>query len=357
MSKEKVLIIEDDLIMGKTIQNVLESNQFDAFLATNGATGIQKAFEINPDLILCDLVMKPIDGFQVFHILKGNSHTELIPFIFLSSKSEISDIRLGLEMGADDYIIKPFNNYDLIKSVEIRIGKYKRLLERGRSEFNTLINLSPNGIFLFDGHNILKSNRSFKQMLELDEEYSHEVTLKTILTDESYDKIKSSLVRCKNGIQNRFQEEVSVKTRYGTEKRFSLFVAPIKKSPFNVLLMSILVPVKQNNINGEMSFRSNRLKDVLSKDNIKVTDELIKKIDAVSSFDMPGSNGYVHFSKRENEVLKLSSMGFPIKVIADKLNISSRTVEKHRANLMKKTGLSNIVEVIVFSLRNKLIEI
>ena len=109
--KKTILVIEDDHHLSKAITNLLKlQGIYDAYAAENGSIGIQKAFELVPDLILCDIGMSDIDGYQVFKILKESSITSMIPFIFLTGRSELDDIRLGLQLGADDYIVKPFQN-------------------------------------------------------------------------------------------------------------------------------------------------------------------------------------------------------------------------------------------------------
>ena len=123
----KILVIEDDQRFSKTIRNVLSQHGFDVCCTNNGAAGIQKAFEYNPDLILCDIKMDPIDGYQVYNVLKESSLIDRIPFMFLTGHSELEEIRFGLDLGVDDYFVKPFNNNDLIKSIEKRLAKFKKL--------------------------------------------------------------------------------------------------------------------------------------------------------------------------------------------------------------------------------------
>ena len=110
--QKKILIIEDDRKLGITLQNVLMFHKFDVSYADNGATGVQKAFEYNPDLILCDINMDLLDGYQVYKVLEESSILNKTPFIFLTGSSDLDDIRYGLSLGADDYIVKPFNNSD-----------------------------------------------------------------------------------------------------------------------------------------------------------------------------------------------------------------------------------------------------
>ncbi|HAH56519.1 MAG TPA: hypothetical protein DCL86_00065, partial [Bacteroidales bacterium] len=127
MSKEeigiKVLLIEDDHSLAITISNLLRVKGYLVTHANDGAAGIQKAFEIMPDLILCDISMNEINGYDVFNVLKESPVTSMIPFVFLTAKSELKDIRFGMQLGADDYIVKPFEYDELLTSIETRLRK------------------------------------------------------------------------------------------------------------------------------------------------------------------------------------------------------------------------------------------
>jgi len=95
--QKKILIIEDDQRLGFTIQNVLAFHKYDVCYANNGAAGIQKAFEYNPDLILCDINMDPLDGYQVYKVLEESSILNRIPFVFLTGSSDLEEatFRIG----------------------------------------------------------------------------------------------------------------------------------------------------------------------------------------------------------------------------------------------------------------------
>jgi len=123
----KILIIEDNRSVRENLIDLLETNNFKVFSASNGSEGINLAAEINPDLILCDIMMPGIDGYEVKSELLEDEHSSLIPFVYLTAKSEISDIRKGMILGADDYITKPFDNKDLIASINARLNKSEKI--------------------------------------------------------------------------------------------------------------------------------------------------------------------------------------------------------------------------------------
>lgn len=120
---KRILVIEDDLFIRENIYEVLELSGYNVFTASNGKEGLDLAFELTPDLIVCDIMMPLADGFEVKERLSLNPSTKNIPFIFLSAKTETKELSMGITLGADDYITKPFEIKDLLKSIKIRFNK------------------------------------------------------------------------------------------------------------------------------------------------------------------------------------------------------------------------------------------
>lgn len=118
-----ILLIEDNAEMAENISCILELARYDVTHALNGKVGVDLAQQNHPDLILCDIMMPELDGYGVVHILNSNPETANIPFIFLTAKADKSDFRTGMNLGADDYITKPFDGVDLLKVVEMRLKK------------------------------------------------------------------------------------------------------------------------------------------------------------------------------------------------------------------------------------------
>lgn len=123
----KILLIEDNAEMAENISSILQLAQYDVVHAPNGKVGVNLAQQIHPDLILCDIMMPELDGYGVVHILNKDPDTANVPFIFLTSKADKNDFRIGMNMGADDYITKPFDGVDLLKVVEMRLKKSELL--------------------------------------------------------------------------------------------------------------------------------------------------------------------------------------------------------------------------------------
>jgi len=122
MSK-KVLIIEDNNDIRENIVEILELAGYTVFAANNGKTGVDLAIKNIPDIVLCDIMMPELDGYGVLYMLNKYPETSAIPFIFLTAKAERVDLRKGMEMGADDYLTKPFDDMELLNSIESRLKK------------------------------------------------------------------------------------------------------------------------------------------------------------------------------------------------------------------------------------------
>lgn len=118
-----ILLIEDNAEMAENISSILQLAKYNVVHAPNGKIGVDLAQQNHPDLIICDVMMPELDGYGVLHILNSDPDTASIPFIFLTAKADRSDFRTGMNLGADDYITKPFDGVDLLKVVEMRLKK------------------------------------------------------------------------------------------------------------------------------------------------------------------------------------------------------------------------------------------
>ena len=120
---KKVLLIEDDTALRENIAELLELFNYNVITASNGKIGVSLAIKHLPDIIVCDIMMPELDGYSVLEALSKNENTRFIPLIFLSAKTERQDIRKGMDLGADDYITKPFEEDELISAIESRLAK------------------------------------------------------------------------------------------------------------------------------------------------------------------------------------------------------------------------------------------
>ncbi len=118
-----LLLIEDNNEIRENTAEILELAGYKVNAAENGKMGVEMALQRKPDLIICDIMMPVLDGYGVLHLLNKNPELKGIPFIFLTAKAERSDFRRGMEMGADDYITKPFSDIELLNAIDSRLKK------------------------------------------------------------------------------------------------------------------------------------------------------------------------------------------------------------------------------------------
>jgi len=142
---KKILIVEDEESIRNNLKTILELSDIEGETADNGLNGLSMALEIRPDLIISDVLMPQMDGFQMARKLRKVQAFANVPVIFLTAKVERSDCRQGMEMGAEDYITKPFKAAEVLKAVQVQLQKVEqkdaRMRERllafmGDSEIN-----------------------------------------------------------------------------------------------------------------------------------------------------------------------------------------------------------------------------
>ena len=155
---KKILLIEDNKDMRENTAEILELANYNVSTAKNGKEGVELAQKEKPDLIICDIMMPVLDGYGVLHLLSKNNETAGIPFIFLTAKAERSELRKGMEMGADDYLTKPFDDIELLNAIESRLKKTELL----KTEFSKNI----------EGFNeFIENAKEFEDLKKLSEKY------------------------------------------------------------------------------------------------------------------------------------------------------------------------------------------
>ncbi len=153
---KSILIIEDNEDIRENVAEILTLSDYKVMTAANGKEGIETAQKHHPDLIICDIMMPGVDGYGVLHVLHKTPETQNIPFIFLTSKSERSDFRAAMELGADDYITKPFAGNELLNAIETRFRKLDILKK----------NLSSDIAGLNELRQTLDNKKSIEQLAE-----------------------------------------------------------------------------------------------------------------------------------------------------------------------------------------------
>lgn len=131
---KKILVIEDEKSVLNNIVEILESGGFKATGAKSGSLGVRLAKEQAPHLILCDIMMPEVDGYSVLNTLKRETLTAVIPFMFITAKTDQADVRHGMNLGIDDYITKPFRRMELLDAIAIRLQRQTLVTQQYNSE-------------------------------------------------------------------------------------------------------------------------------------------------------------------------------------------------------------------------------
>lgn len=212
----KILVIDDDADIRECVVEIIENAGFKVFSAPDGDSGIKVAENISPDLILCDIAMPNLDGIEVIKRIMSDSRMNNIPFIFLTAKAELKDIREGMQLGADDYITKPFKASDLIKSIKSRLNrintfKTKKLEKLQRFSYDQKVFLSEEkmprfirisdivaitadydytNVFLRDGTKVYQRRLLKEWNVLLPENHFFRIHRSTIINLESIEKVE-----------------------------------------------------------------------------------------------------------------------------------------------------------------------
>lgn len=311
----KVLLIQSDKQLLDKTTSFLTDNSYDVIVTTEGTVGIQKALEFLPDIILCDSEVPGLNGYEIFNTLLQINSTAIIPFVFLLNKANNEDVRAAMNLGADDYLEIPFKNNDLLKLIEIRLEKQEKIMGLADEKFNTLMEHSSDGVFIYQDEKLSYVNKKFCDLMSYSKRELIGMNLVNIIYKDDIHLVIDKISRLQKGIHKDFQTEFRAITGDQKIKNFFLSGNGI-------------------NVNGKKSIVGT----------IKLQGETEKK-----GFTPKESD--IKITERELEVLKLICLGYSNSEIAKELNISDRTVEGHRANLLNKTGCRNTASLAIFAVK------
>lgn len=134
----KILVIEDEAGIRDSIIDILSAEDFIVDSATNGEEGLRQIYEFQPDVVICDVMMPVLDGFGVLQQVRQNPNLATLPFVFLTAKAERNDFRSGMELGADDYLTKPFTHDDLLGMIRTRLEAQSAVKEKTQQQLSAL---------------------------------------------------------------------------------------------------------------------------------------------------------------------------------------------------------------------------
>lgn len=241
--ERKILVIEDDHTVRTNIKLLLEEEGYKVFCAATGEEGITLALEILPCLIICDVMMPGIDGYEVLRRLSVPKETTSIPFIFLTAKVEREDLRLGMQLGADDYIFKPFKADDLLKAVSIRLKKCELIKEELLKNSKTVADSETDKIRLTENERLFLVLNGTPQFIKICE-------IKFIKAEDQYTNVhmtdsRSLLIRKSLSIwENLLPESAFLRIHRTTIVNMNLIVKVEKwfSNSFHVYLQGVEEP-------------------------------------------------------------------------------------------------------------------
>lgn len=191
MQKSTILIVDDELFMSKTLEGLLSSPDHALATASNGEEALAKATELTPDLILLDVMMPIMDGFEVCRRLRGDPVLADVPVIMVTALDDRESRLRGIEVGADDFISKPLDPVELQARVRTitKLNRYRRLMME-RAKFERITQLAPDGIIIVDTENVIRfANPALLKMLGANSE--EEVLDKNMLSFVAPEQIEN----------------------------------------------------------------------------------------------------------------------------------------------------------------------
>lgn len=323
---KKILIIEDDAVLRENTAEFLEGENFEVFVTEDGLGGIQQTLKHFPNLILCDISMPNMNGFDFYKTIKQIKSTSTIPLVFFSARTENEDIRAGMQLGADDYIIKPFDFYELLKVIKTRLAKYDIIEQFNDEKFHALADHPKLGFYIYQNGKFIFYNEALANIFGYSYDDFYATNFVDLLEDKYCDKTK---------ILNDFDS--CLKDSKGS---ISLQFEAVHKT-----LNSVYVELYGTVI----IYKGNP--SLVGNINPLVNKKVVPKI-GMGTEEIPTA-----FTNRELEVLKLICKGKSTLETSEILFLGQRTIETYRANLLEKTDCKNIAELIMYAIRNKLITI
>jgi PAS domain S-box-containing protein len=321
---KKILIIEDDTVLRENTAEFIKGQNFEVFIAEDGLVGVQQTLKHLPDLILCDISMPNMNGLDYYKTIKQIKATSTIPLVFFSARTENEDVRAGMKLGADDYITKPFNFYELLRVINTRLAKYDTLKQINDEKFNALINHPTLGIYIYQDGKFIFYNTPLANIFGYDYDDFSSVNFEELL-DDKYSiktKILDDFDRCLK------DSESSISLKFEAIHKTSNTV-------FVELFGSVITYKGRPSIVGNIT-------KLYPENSAPLIFKLTKEISA-------------KLTNRELEVLELICKGKSTLETSQTLCLGQRTIETYRASLLEKTDSKNIAELIMYAIRYRLI--
>lgn len=325
---KKILIIEDDNVLRENTAEFIKGQNFDVYIAEDGLIGVQQTLKHLPDLILCDISMPNMNGYDFYKTIKQIKSTSTIPLVFFSARTEIEDIRSGMQLGADDYITKPFNFHELLKVINTRIAKYDTLKQVNNEKFHALIDHPTLGIYIYQNGKFLFYNNELANIFGYNYNDFSSISIADLLDEKNCNKKKiiHDLDRCLKDSTG----SISIKFRACHKNLSDVLVE---------LYGTVITYKGQSSLAGNV-FKINNL----NQQNL-------------FNFKEKPETTLPKLTNRELEVLALICKGKSTLETSKILFLGQRTIDTYRSKLLGKTRSKNIAELMMYAIRNRLIEI
>jgi DNA-binding NarL/FixJ family response regulator len=269
--------------------------------------------------------MPNMNGLDFYKTIKQIKACATIPLVFFSARTENEDIRAGMQLGADDYIIKPFDFYELLKVIKTRLVKHENIVQFNDEKFHAAVKHPTIGMFIYQNDRFLYCNETLATIFGYTKEAFSMLTLKNLIEEDATIKLKilNTIDRCLRDIDSSIS--------------LSFFANHCTNDKIKVELSGTVITYK-----GVASIVGN-----------------IISLNHNQKFKIVNATGTANckLSKRELEVLQLISEGKSTHQIAELLFLSQRTIETYRSKLLSKTASKNSAELIMFAVKNTLVSL
>jgi len=196
-----ILVIDNDIALRENICGFLKGEGYDFLSADDGYTGLQQAISFLPDLIICEIVMPGMNGYEFYKTIQQIRSTSVIPLIFVTGHSEKEDFRAAMNLGVDDYITKPIDYSELLFSIQTRFEKHKKLRQHNNDKLHALINNPLTGVFIYSNKFDFVNDKCVNIFGMTSDDFSG-LTFNSLIIGNDKDMVLDRIERCFGKEQN-----------------------------------------------------------------------------------------------------------------------------------------------------------
>lgn len=323
----KILLIGESEKKCNYICNIIKNPWNQVVCATNIELAMKESILKSFDLIICFEELGDMNAFQVYTVLNTEIFKNEVPFIIILSKYSKNKVLIGTELGVDSFIFPSFDQKRILKVINVQLKKNNERKKTEILKYNFLKDSIPYAVFVAENLKIIEANQKFYKLIKSKENSTNEYFFRNIFFFNLKNNYELSFFRLVNGLEkNCVFKDIRIVGNEDSLFDIQFYLISKRGSSYKVIGI-----IKQNNL----------------------TENLLTTNTEANKKSRSDRNHFANlFTNREREILKLSANGTPVKLIAENLNISKRTVEKHRSNIISKTKAGNIVEAVYIYSKN-----